>query len=121
MRPLLLLAVLLAVPAGAQANPAEDQTPILRCLIATSLLGQSEDKALASAGTMGSLYWLGRLDSSLSEDEIENRITAISDKLTQADIRLDLQRCGTEMQQRGDMMQRIGAKLKQRAAKGDSR
>jgi hypothetical protein len=47
-------------------------------------------------------------------------MTAISEKLTQADIRLDLQRCGSEMQQRGDMMQRIGEKLKQRAAKTDT-
>lgn len=106
---------------AASAAQAEEQEPILRCLTATSSLASSSDKGIAQIGVLNSLYWLGRLDPSLSEAVIEKRIAAISASMTKESLQAEVGRCGRELAERGAMMERIGKKLKDRAARRDTR
>ena len=109
-----------ALLAGSAAQ-AEEQEPILRCLTATSSLASSSDKGIAQIGVLNSLYWLGRLDPTLSEAVIEKRIAAISASMTKESLQTEVGRCGRELAERGAMMERIGKKLKDRAARRETR
>ena len=112
MRATAIVAGFLLLSAPALAEPAENQTPILRCLVATNMLAQNKESAVATAGLMGSLYFLGRLDPALEEVEAERQLIEMITKLDAAELQRDLERCGAEMKTKGAMLQRIGQKIK---------
>lgn len=115
--PVALIAAAIAAPLSA----AEDQTPILRCLVATASLAQSSDQGAAQVGIMNSLYWMGRIDPAIPESDVQRRMIEIARTYTQADLRADLQRCGAELTARGDMMQRIGKAMAEEGARKEQR
>jgi hypothetical protein len=121
MRIALGLLPLLAFSALADAAPAEDQAPILRCMVVTGMIANSKDPAQAQAGRVASIFWLGRLDSSLTEAEIERRINQMSATIKVADLQNDVPRCGAEMKARADMMKRVGEKVRQSAVPAEKR
>lgn len=118
MRGGLSIAIVLAALLPASPVWAEDQEPILRCLAATGALASSPDKAAAQIGMMNSLYWLGRVDPSMTEAELEERLLAITTTMNRNALQAQLQRCGAELAERGAMMQRVGKKMQERAARG---
>ena len=62
-----------------------------------------------------------RIDSSLSEADIERKIDRMSATMKVADLQNDLPRCAAEMKARGEMMKRIGEKVKQPAPPAEKR
>jgi len=120
MRVAATIALAMAGLAGISPAFAADQEPVIRCLTATSALAGSEDKDVAQIGLLNSVFWLGRLDPAFSEAELEKRMAALSSQLAGESLQAELKRCGTEMAERGAMMQRVGKKLQERATKADT-
>lgn len=82
---------------------------------------QAQDRAIAEAGLLGSMYWFGRVDQHLSDHALEEMLAAESLSMTAADIQLEAQRCGAEMEVRGKAMTDIGASPAEREAKRQTR
>ena len=112
MRLAVALLSFLALPSLADAAPAEDQTPILRCFVVAGLIAKSNNPEQAQAGRMAGVYWMGRLDSSLSEAEIEQKVRRMSETTRLADLQPDVPRCAAELKARVDMMKRVGDKVR---------
>jgi hypothetical protein len=121
MRLALALLPLLALPGLANAAPGEDQVPILRCFVLSGMIANSKDPGQAQAGRLASVYWMGRLDPSFTEEQIEAKIRQMSATMKVSDLQQDLPRCGGEMKARGDMMKRVGDKVRPSPAPAEQR
>lgn len=108
LAPLLMLALLPAMPASAQSK---DDMTALRCILVTGSLADSADRDLARNGAIGSLFWLGRLRPALTEKQIETGGAKAADMLKDADINAELQKCGAEMARQGEIVERVGKAL----------
>lgn len=103
--------VAFAVPAG-----ASDPGPVISCIAMSGALTSNPDPAAQQAGLMSSIFWLGRLDPSVTEAELETRMAALAAEVTRERGQAELRRCGLEMAERGAMLQPVGKKLRDRAA-----
>lgn len=112
MRLALALIPLVALHGMAGAAPVEDQAPILRCLVLSGMIANAKDPAQAQAGRMASAYWMGRIDRSQTEADIERSIVQMSAMMKVGDLQKDLPRCAEEMKARADMMKRVGEKVR---------
>ena len=114
MRARRLIAVALLLSAAPAM--AADQGPVISCIAMSGVLASNPDPAAQQAGLLSSIFWLGRLDPSTSEAELETGMAALAAEVTQERGQAELRRCGVEMGERGAMLQRVGKKLKDRAA-----
>ena len=104
-----------------RAGPGEDQAPILRCFVIAGMMANSKDPAQVQAGRAASIYWLGRIDPSLTEADLERRVNQMSATTKLADLQGDVPRCAGEIKARADMMKRIGEKVRASAAPAEKR
>lgn len=109
-----ILAIILTV--SVHAAPAHslspDSTEDIRCFVAAiNLLQTTQDSAARNAAFSSALYYLGRLDGRIPTLDLERLIVAESQKMTQSDLRSELQRCGKELSARGAVVTAIGQKL----------
>lgn len=89
-----------------------DLTQDIRCLVASiDLLQMGPSSDARNAALSSVLYYLGRLDGQNSTLDLESLIVAESQKMTQNDIRLELQRCGKVLSERGSVITTIGQRL----------
>jgi hypothetical protein len=93
----------------------------LRCAIVYMQMISSQDTKINTAGYIGLMYWMGRLDGRAPNLDLENRIMAELPEMTPDVIRAEAQRCGAEMQVRGKALTEIGNDLVQRGEKRNSR
>lgn len=115
--------LLLAMAAPSQGEPQASSTllPDVRCFIATSVLAQSQDPAMAQIGLLASMFWFGRVDRRMTDRELEKLMKEQAMATTSADLKLDLQRCGDEMKVRGQVMTQIGQRISRQEEKRDLR
>lgn len=102
---------------GGAARAAEDQAPIMRCIVASGSLAASQDPAMAQVGAMSGLFWLGRVDPKISEADLEQSLSAVFAAMTPAQVAPEFDRCRKEMKDRSDLVSRVGARIQERAAK----
>ncbi|TVV73895.1 hypothetical protein [Sphingomonas solaris] len=113
----MLIALMLA---GAAPVTDAAATADVRCLVATSVLAENGDKAIAQIGYFAAMFWLGRVGD-ISEADLNSKMTEQALHMTAADISLELVRCGALMKERGEMLARVGASLSRKAARLETR
>lgn len=113
MRGLRVAAALAALPlSGAPASAqSRDDLEALRCILASGSLADSPDPELARNGALSSLFWLGRLEPRLTEQQIERGGARAAQQLQTVDIQAELRKCGEEMARQGDIVERVGKAL----------
>ena len=110
----LALALTVSVCAAPAHSLSPDLTVDIRCFVAAiNLMQATPDSTARSAAFSSALYYLGRLDGRNPTLNLEELIVAESQKMTQSDIRSELQRCGKALSARGTVVTVIGQKLTQ--------
>ncbi len=104
---------LMAPGALAQAQPAQDAAirDDLRCLAVLAVLAQSPEQTLP--GMLGGAYYLGRLESRMTEEELAKRVVAEARTMTQADAQTTMNRCAADLQASGQRLQDLGDKVQE--------
>ena len=112
---------LLSVLAGALTfwsvqAPAQDAETIadVRCLIVGVRISGMPDSNMQSAGTMLSLYYIGRLDAHVPKLDIEELMIKEISTMTTSDYGSEAKRCGTSLTDKGQEITRIGRDMIQR-------
>jgi hypothetical protein len=92
----ILVGLLAAAPTpdAAAAPVAVDTASDVRCLIVTFKATSSENPAAKTAGLIGSMYFLGRLDGRTPNADLESQIIAQIKTMTSADYKAEAVRCG---------------------------
>lgn len=106
--PVLVGAILLG---GAAPPPASATKEDLKCFIALAMLANSEDPDTKQAGSMGTIYFLGRLDGRSPGLDIETAVGAEVATMTEADQASLLKSCGDTLTRRGDYLVATGKAL----------
>ena len=70
------LAVLAMAPLFANNAHADPNTDDVHCYIIYNQMTMSGDKTMMTAGLMGQIYWIGRLDGRTPNFDLENAIEA---------------------------------------------
>ena len=101
----------------ASASPADPQPQAdLRCLVASLALSGNDNAALSRSGLMGAVYFLGKVDGELPGADLEPMLRKEAANISQQEERALLQKCGTELKQRGEYLQAIGKGMEKPAA-----
>ena len=116
---LVLMAFMHGGPAHGESPPLTDDT---RCFVAAmSLLQTTSNNVVRNAAVTSALYYLGRLEGRDPNLDLEKVITEESQRMTQSDIRSELDRCGKALSARGAVITAIGQKLTQSGAQQSSK
>jgi hypothetical protein len=108
------LALMLTMPTTPASADVTTVDADLRCLVASLTLLNSPVEEQRRAGMGSFSYWLGRVDGGAPNIDLEERIAAVSQSMTQEDVARELIRCGAELMQRGREVQAIGNRLQER-------
>lgn len=87
----------------------------VRCIVVGLRMMQMTATQQRGAGTMVTLYYLGRLDSRVPEAEADGLIESEAEKMTAAEFRANAVLCGKAFALRGKEIQKIGADLSRKA------
>ena len=90
----------------------------VRCVVVGLRMMQMTAPQQQGAGTMVTLYYLGRLDSRVPDAEADGLIESEAEKMTAAEFRANAVRCGKAFSLRGKEIQKIGADLSRKAQGG---
>jgi hypothetical protein len=105
------LAAGLAFGGCALAND-DAQTADVRCLVVTlKALNVMKTEEMKSSGAVAVMYFVGKLDGREKGFDLQNAIVSEIDKMKSEDLGKEGQRCGAELQTRGQTMQEIGEDL----------
>jgi len=89
------LAGLLATSPLPEAAPAPvDTASDVRCLIVYMQISSSTDPKLQTAGLIGTMYWLGRLDGRAPDMDLESQIISELKTMVGERFRAEARRCG---------------------------
>lgn len=104
----ILLPILLAAGAAPAMAPAD--TADAQCLAVFAMLASGENADLQKAGSIGALYFTGKIVGRAPDADVEGMLRAVV-----ADAKKNsaayLQRCGAELQKTGDKMTAAGNAL----------
>lgn len=89
----------------------------VRCVVVALRMAEMAEPQRRVAGTMLALYYLGRLDGRVPDNELEGLIERETGKMTEAEFRANAVRCGKALALKGQEIQKIGAELSSKAAK----
>lgn len=111
-----LLALLAISTATAAAMPAraidsDDLTLDVRCMLVGANFAQGTDPALKSAGTMLSLYFMGKITGRQPDANLADLLTKQAGLMEGTDLRPEAQRCGNELTEAGARMKELGAEM----------
>jgi hypothetical protein len=81
-----------AAPA-AEAVPAGDATTDMRCIVVAGALLQSDDEQVKSLGRASLFYYIGRLQGRGDVANLDARILAQADKMTEDDFKTESKTC----------------------------
>lgn len=103
-----------------QAVCAADQQAAadVKCVVVGLRMMKMAAPQQQGAGTMIALYYLGRLDSLVSDAEADGLIESEAEKMAAAEFRANAVRCGKAFSLRGKAIQKIGADLSRKAQGG---
>lgn len=93
-------------------------TSDVRCVVVGLRMMQMTAPQQRGAGTMVTLYYLGRLDSRVPEAEGDGLIESEAEKMTAAEFRANAVRCGKAFSLRGKAIQKIGVDLSRKVQGG---
>jgi hypothetical protein len=111
-RSTILAAALFALTATSAASAqASDTTADLKCFVALSMVSDNADPSVNASITLGRLYFLGRLDGDAPSMDLKTRFREEAGKLTPADAKAELTRCGAILRNRAEVLQDIGRSL----------
>ncbi|HKD46984.1 MAG TPA: hypothetical protein VKB67_04820 [Rhizomicrobium sp.] len=105
---------LLATNSGAAADATTND---VHCYIVYMQMGSSKEPGVQSAGIMGTLYFMGKLDGRNPDLDLENAILTEIPKLRGGVFNDEAARCQSELQARGQAETAMGKDMQQRAAK----
>jgi hypothetical protein len=80
-------------PAGAPA-PMGDAAADMRCIVVAGALLQSDDEQMKSLGRASLFYYLGRLQGRGDTANLDARVIAEADKMTESDLKTQSKTCG---------------------------
>ena len=86
----------------------------VRCFIIGVRISEMPDSNMHSAGTMLSLYYIGRLDARVPRPNIEELMIKEISTMTTADYGSEAKRCGASLRDKGQEITRIGRDMIQR-------
>jgi hypothetical protein len=111
-----LVAILSLLSTEARAQDVETIADV-RCVIVGVLLVQKADPAQRTAGSMLSMYYIGRLDGRVPKLDLEELILKEGGTMTNADFGAEAKRCGETLAARGQEITRIGQDIVARERK----
>jgi len=82
-----------------------------------SIVLQNKDPAIAEAGKIASMYWMGRVNGATPTLNLGTALAAQVRTMDGANLQPEAQRCDAEMKARGGQMQAAGRALQAQAAK----
>jgi hypothetical protein len=107
---------LVLLPAQVRAQDAETIADV-RCAIVGINFAGMPDPSHQTAGTMLSLYYIGRLNGRAPKLNIESLLIAEINTMTPADYDSEAKRCGASLADKGREIARIGKDISERAQK----
>ena len=103
----------------AEAGPAIDDTASdVRCLIAYMQISSSSDPKLQTAGMIGTMYWLGRLDGRAPGINLESQIISEMKTMVGDRFRAEARRCGEILVAKGKVTTDMGRDLVKKGQEG---
>lgn len=97
--------------APATAGSVSSTSADIQCLIVGARLAASSDQRQRLAGTMLSIYFLGRVDGRSPSADLQKLLKREIKKMTASEFRSAGSRCGMEFSRRGAEITRIGKAL----------
>jgi hypothetical protein len=115
----LMLAVAAALIAAtpAFADPTSDD---VHCFILAIRMAGSDNGNVKLSGTMGSFYWLGKLNARSPGLNLEQNVMAEFPKMTGDFLKAEASRCGAELLAEGEAEANMGQNLQKQLAPGAS-
>jgi hypothetical protein len=101
----------LALLAAQAMAPGDQVTFDIHCRIAAQAAHEQADGAMKAATLLSTMFYFGRVDSALPEAEMEQRLATESARIEGQPLGPLLEKCGAFMQQRGQQLEAIGARL----------
>lgn len=95
-----------AVAAGAANDDATEAD--VRCVVVALRMASTDNSELKIAGTIASMYFLGRIDARAPDLDLETRIIDDLHNLTAEDIQAASLRCGAILTTRGNALKSMG-------------
>ncbi len=111
-----LTVALLSFSMQTQAQDA-DTIADVRCVVVGIRFSELTDPKLKSAGTMLTMYFVGRIEGRAPKLDIEELLVNEVVKMTSADYGSEAKRCGGSLALKGQDMTKIGNDLLERAKK----
>ena len=105
---LFALPLLLAAPTTAVFKPADIADG--QCLVAFGLIANSKDQQVVQAGTLGSIYFYGKLVGRNPSVDVASLMRSVGPGVTK-DPSPQLTRCGDELSKSGDALTAVGKTL----------
>ena len=103
-------AAMLAAAAAAPATPADDAAD-MRCLIVAAELADNGDKEIEEAGTLMTIYFLGRLDGRSPGANLEEMLIREAGAMSEEDRQRLLISCSAQLELRGKQVEALGNRL----------
>jgi hypothetical protein len=108
---LILAASVLTLAAGAARAETPAATSDLRCFVVLSMVTDNGDPKINATITLGRLYFLGRLDGSAPGIDLKTRFRDVATKITPADAKAELARCGPILRARAAVLDDVSRSL----------
>ena len=108
----LILAWVLGVGAAATGARAQDAvTGDLHCFIVALNAAASDDASRKAAGTIMTVYYMGRLDGRTPDLDLKTRLVTEVRKMTSGQLQADAARCSAEMSARAKALETLAGVL----------
>lgn len=104
------LCAVLAAPASAQP-PEPGLNGDLQCLLAIAQMQGSSDPLTRTIGMMGAMFFAGKIFGAAPDIELQAALEKAARGARAEPVQVTLQRCGEEMERRGDQLQALGRNL----------
>jgi len=119
MRNLFLTVLVVALTLSSSEVRAQDEETIadVRCVIVGMKFVGMADPNQRSAGTMLSMYYIGRLDGRVPKLDLEELLVKEASTMTTSDYGSEAKRCGASLTAKGQEITRIGKDIVERGQK----
>lgn len=109
----LTLGVAAAIPASAQTVEGQLKSD-LRCLIVGLKMAGDADPQKQQSGQIATFYFFGKVDGQAPGLNLVDAVAGEATGMSEADFNTEAQRCGGELQTRGQAMMSMGQELTKR-------
>jgi hypothetical protein len=111
-RPAILVAASI-LSIGSMYSRAEEANSIadVRCIVAGVQLSTDGDPTKRLAGTMLTLYYLGKFDGSNPHLNLDDALAKVAAKMTESDFLVEAERCGKGLAAKAQQLTRLGKEI----------